>query len=102
MQPQVIQQPTVIQPQPQIQQVVQQVINPVNANHMVRNVNTVNTNFPNINPAHTYIPRPRYPTQPIAQPSSQEERGYQSQSGKFDFTYQFYNNKRCGTNTIEC
>ena len=43
---------------------------------MVRSVNTVqavNTNFPNINPAHTVYPQRIQPAQPIPKPSFQEE-----------------------------
>ena len=63
------------QANPAIQELqLPQVVNP---NPMVRNVNTVqtvNTNFPIINPAHTVYPgvgytQPIQPAQPIAQPS---------------------------------
>ena len=68
--PQVVQ----IEPVQQLQEPTQvaQVAVPANTNQLVRNVNTVqtvNTNFPIINPAHTVYPTPIQPTQPIAEPS---------------------------------
>ena len=60
--------------QPQLQPVQPKVANP---NLMVRNVNTVqtvNTNFPNINPAHTLYTAPIQPAPTIPQPSFREER----------------------------
>ena len=65
------QQPTVIQPQPQQQL---QPVQPQVANANVNIVQPVNTNFPNINPAHTVYPKPIQPAQPDANLLS-EERG---------------------------
>ena len=106
------QQPTVIQPQPQPQM---HLVQPNLANvyrtnqlvNIVRNVNTVqtvNTNFPNINPAHTVYPTPILPTQPIAKPSFREERDTNANQKNFEFPEGNFTNshKGCYTNSIEC
>ena len=67
-------------------------------------VNTVNTNFPNINPAHTYNPAPIHPAQTIAQPSFREERDTNANQENLNFQQVTITNKRYWyyTYSIEC
>ena len=78
----------------------------MNPNPVVRNVDTVqtvNTNFPIINPAHTVYPNPIQPTQPIAKPSFLEERDTRTNQENLNSQKVILpTTKGISTNSIEC